>query len=112
MTLRVFSSKVTCRILFFCYGYTIQDSCTHDLKYQKLEIGSLETFGAGACWSKIYDTDQNFSVTISHKGSDGWLSDWVKVMFDNGKTIQCNMGRTALDEAGGLKELTSRCFGK
>ena len=94
------------------YGYTIQDSCTHDLSYKILDIGSLETLGAGACWSKIYDTDLDFSVTISHKGTDGWISDWVKVTFDNGKTIQCDMGKEVLNEAAGKKEVTRRCFGK
>ena len=113
LTLRVFSSKVTCNKLFTGnYEYTIQDSCTHDLSYKTLDIGSLGTFGPGACWSKIYDTDQDFSVTISHKGTDGWLSDWVKVTFDNGKTIQCNIGKEVLKEAAGKKEITRRCFGK
>ena len=51
-------------------------------------------------------------MTISHKGTDGWLSDWVKVMFDNGKTIQCDMGKEWLKEEDGKKEVTRRCFGK
>ena len=113
LTLRVFSSKVTCNNFFsWNYGCTIQDSCTHDLSYGTLDIGSLATFGAGACWSKIYDTDQDFSVTISHKGTDGWISDWVKVTFDNDKTIHCDMRKAVLSEAAGKKEVTKRCVSK
>ena len=51
-------------------------------------------------------------MTISHKGTDGWISDWVKVTFDNGKTIQCDMGKEWLKEEDGKKEVTRRCFGK
>ena len=51
-------------------------------------------------------------MTISHKGTDGWISDWVKVKFDNGKTIHCDMGKAVLSEAGGKKEVTKKCFGK
>ena len=104
--------KIQKKIFFGNYGYTIQDSCTHGLSYKILDNGSLAKFGAGACWSKSYDTDLDFSVTISHKGTDGWISDWVKVTFDNGKTIQCNMGKEMLNEAAGKKEVTRRCFGK
>ena len=60
----------------------------------------------------MYGTDQDFFVTISHKGTDGWISDWVKVTFDNGKTIQCDMRKAMLNEAGGKKEVTRRCVGK
>ena len=113
LTLRVFSSKETWNKLFTeNYEYIIQDSCTHDLSYTTLDIGSLATFGPGACWSKIYETGLDFYVTISHKGTDGWLSDWVKVTFDNGKNIQCNIGKEVLKEAAGKKEITRRCFGK
>ena len=51
-------------------------------------------------------------MTISHKGTDGWISEWVKVTFDNGKTIQCDMGKAVLNEAGGKKEVTRSCVGK
>ena len=82
------------------------------MSYKILDDGSLANFGAGACWSKIYETGLDFYVTISHKGTDGLLSDWIKVMFDNGKTIQCDMGKEVLNEAAGKKEVTRRCFGK
>ena len=51
-------------------------------------------------------------MTISHKGADQWHSDWIKVMFDNGKTIQCDMGGEVLKESTGKKEVTKGCFGK
>ena len=51
-------------------------------------------------------------MTISHKGTDSWISDWVKVTFDNGKTIHCDMGKQELKEAAGKKEVTRRCVGK
>ena len=51
-------------------------------------------------------------MTISHKGTDGWMSDWVKVTFDNDKTIHCDMGKAFLSEAAGKKEVTKRCVSK
>ena len=51
-------------------------------------------------------------MTISHKGTDGWMSDWVKVTFDNDKTIHCDMRKAVLNEAAGKKEVTKRCVSK
>ena len=35
-------------------------------------------------------------IRIDHYNSDGWIFDWIRLAFDDGNSIQCDLGGNTL----------------
>ena len=57
--------------------------------------------GPGPCGSALYNLNDSLSLTMSHEGSDGWRGSWTQIIFDNNKSVVCDMKDYWLDEADG-----------
>ena len=65
------------------------------------EINSVETFSGGAigqCAATQFVFDQQTKLTITHKGGDGWIGDWIKI-HSNGKEATCQLNGVVMKES-------------
>ena len=70
---------------------------------------SLLKLGPGACWSALYDQTHDLSITVTHTGKDGWRGSWIKIIFDSGNAVVCDMKNHWLKEADGNITFTTAC---
>ncbi len=77
--------------------------------YDDFELGSVDKFTGsvlGTCDS--FNPDNIISVTITHKGGDGWMGKYLKISFNQENVFFCPLNRW-IKEADGIPSLTFSC---
>ena len=77
--------------------------------YDDFAKGSVDKFKGsvlGTC--ETFNPDKINSVTITHKGSDGWVGKYLKISFSQENVFVCPLNRW-IKETDGIPSITFSC---
>ena len=77
--------------------------------YDDFELGSIDKFTGsvlGTC--ETFNPDKIISVTITHKGADGWMGKYLKISFTQENVFFCHLNKW-IKEADGIPSVTFSC---
>ena len=84
-------------------------SCTINTLETNLTIDTVTTISGqslGSCGGTDFDlSSETLSLTLNHKGNDGWTGDWVKI-FVNDQFVVCHLGGVIMKEGSGSNDPT------
>jgi hypothetical protein len=80
---------VVCAGTFGCCLIT-----TLDNEYDNFESGVLDVFAGQylqGCFNFEVTDDTITTLLVSHRGEDAWLGEWFRILFDDGRWVQCDI---------------------
>ena len=84
-------------------------------EFSDLQLGALDNLNSGLllgdCHNKVF-TGDCFSLLVTHTGEDGWMGQWVKIIFSDGQlphvqgtsTAHCALGEFLDDSSSATVE--------